>query len=224
MKCVNIVGRVRLVQTRNMASLPFSFHRPAVNELRLSNLEHHSPAFTVSSRGFKHTSYNAFAKKKKGGSGGKGKGNNDSEDVSVDPPDIKDVEKQMEARVTRLKEEFTRMHNSRVSKDMFNHVLVEAYGSTSALPECGQVSVQTASKVVINVFDAALVSSVTKALRDCGLNLNPIVDGSVVSVPVPKASKEKREDMVKIAKKAAEKVGRMSLLVLQLHMNMVHAY
>lgn len=89
---------------------------------------------------------------------------------------------------------------------MFNHVMVEAYGSKSAVPECGQVSVQTASKVVINVFDAAIVPAVTKALRDCGLNLNPIVDGSMVSVPIPKASKEKREDMVKLAKKAGEKV------------------
>lgn len=176
---------------------------------------HHTPAaITILNRGFQSTPYNSFAKKKKGGSGGKGKGkNNDDDDAPVAPPDVKEVEKKMEARLTHLKEEFTRMHNSRVSKDMFNHVIVDAYGSRTPLPECGQVSVQTASKVLINVFDAAIVSSVTKALRDCGLNLNPIADGTVVSVPVPKASKEKREDMVKLAKKAGEKVGTKQALI-----------
>jgi hypothetical protein len=164
-----------------------------------------SPSLTLPTRGFKSTPYFEFAKKKKGGKGGKG-GECESEGDAPAPPDIKQVEVQMEQRLTHLREEFSRMHNSRVSKDMFNHVMVEAYGSKSAVPECGQVSVQTASKVVINVFDAAIVPAVTKALRDCGLNLNPIVDGSMVSVPIPKASKEKREDMVKLAKKAGEKV------------------
>jgi ribosome recycling factor len=161
-------------------------------------------------RGFKSTPHCAFAKKKKGGSkGGKGGGSSSDRDDDAEgpaPPDVKEIEGQMDKRITRLKEEFSRMHNSRVSKEMFNNVMVEAYGSKSPVPECGQVSVQTASKVVINVFDASIVPAVTKALRDCGLNLNPIADGSVVSVPVPKASKEMREDMVKVSKKVAEKV------------------
>ena len=57
------------------------------------------------------------------------------------------------------------------------------------------------------MFDSAIVSAVASALRDCGLSLNPLVDGSVVTVSIPKASKEKREDMVKLAKKAVEKVA-----------------
>lgn len=164
------------------------------------------PVYTVPVRGFRSSLYYSFAKKKKGGKGKGGPSNEDAGDEAPAPPDMKEVEAQMDKRITRLKEEFSKMHNSRVNKDMFNNVMVDAYGSKSAIPECGQVSVQTASKVVINVFDASIVPSVTKALRECGLNLNPIVDGSMVSVPVPKASKEKREDMVKLAKKAAEKV------------------
>lgn len=149
-------------------------------------------------RSFHHTPL-ALAKKKKGGDSAA------DDEAAPAPPDVKEVEAEMQKRIAYLKEEFARLHNSRVSKDMFNNVLVDAYGSKSPIPECGQVSVQSASKVVINVFDSAIVSAVASALRDCGLNLNPIVEGSVVSVPIPKASKEKREDVVKLAKKAAEK-------------------
>ena len=163
--------------------------------------------FSITCRGYHSTQCNMLAKKKKGGA--KGKSRNDNEDDVGDAtlPDVNDVAKQMDARIVRLKDDFTRIHNSRVSKDMFNHVLVDAYGSKCPVPECGQVSVVTASKVVINVFDSAIVPKVSNALRDCGLNLNPVVDGTVLTVPIPKASKEKREELMKVAKKAGEKVS-----------------
>lgn len=151
-------------------------------------------------RYFHSSVFRSAKKKKKGGSK-----NEDSVDDAPALPDLSETGNRMEKRVAHLKEEYTRMHSGRVSKDMFNHVLVDAYGSKSPVPECGQVSVQAASKIVINVFDGSIASDVSKALRDCGLNLNPIVEGTTISVPIPKASKEMREDMVKVAKKAAEK-------------------
>lgn len=195
----------------------YSFLRPALRQQARSfgvsfcfatETRQMYPTFiSIDVRGFKSTPHCAFAKKKKGGGKGKGGDDDDDEDAPA-PPDVKDIEAQMDKRIAYLREEFSRMHSNRVTKDMFNVVMVEAYGSKSPIPECGQVSVQTASKVVINVFDAGLVPAVTKALRDCGLNLNPTAEGTVVTVPVPKASKEKREDTVKLAKKAGEKVQK----------------
>lgn len=43
-----------------------------------------------------------------------------------------------------------------------------------------------------------------KAIREAGLNLNPISDGKNLKVPIPKPTKEHRDNMVKIANKAAE--------------------
>jgi len=58
--------------------------------------------------------------------------------------------------------------------------------------------------LLVNVHDPEVVTAVEKAIRVTDLGLNPIVDGKTLKVPIPKQTKEFRENMVKLASKAAE--------------------
>jgi ribosome recycling factor len=78
---------------------------------------------------------------------------------------------------------------------------VEAYGAIAALTKVAQVSVRDPRSLIVTVFDAGMASSVEKAIRNAGLNLNPSAgDGAGrITVPVPKSTLETREAMKKVA-------------------------
>ena len=86
----------------------------------------------------------------------------------------------------------------------FHNIPVESYGVISNI---AQVTLKSASKVSITVYDPDAVKKVADAIRTSSdLNLNPIIDGSTMEVNIPKPSKETREATVKSMHKVAEKV------------------
>lgn len=143
----------------------------------------------------------------------KGRKSSGGDGDSIEIPDMKSRETTMEGRIDRLNQELSKIRAGRASADMFNHIVVEINGSKVSLPELCQVTMKTSSKVSIAVFDPTLVSKVSTGILECGLGLNPSVDGNTVVVDVPKPSKEARDSLVKAAQKIAEKVGHCNVLI-----------
>ncbi|CAE7670610.1 frr [Symbiodinium microadriaticum] len=139
--------------------------------------------------------------KGKGKKSGKGAKSDDNNEISL--PSVADVGKQMDSRLAHLKDEFSKMHAGKNSADMFNHLQVPGYGG---LAETGQISLKGGNRLTINCYDPTLVKAVADCIRDCGMSLNPTIEGGAVVVLIPKASAEARTEMVKLAGKAAEKV------------------
>lgn len=120
-------------------------------------------------------------------------------------PTIKSFEEQMDKRISRLTEEFSKLRAGKPSVDMLNHIYVQAYGSKIALTAAGQVSLKTSNKISISAFDPLLVPKIVEAIRDGGMNLNPSIEGTSVLVTIPKPSKETRELITKNVSKFADK-------------------
>jgi ribosome recycling factor len=102
------------------------------------------------------------------------------------------------------KRELAKLRGATANPNMLDGVLVEAYGERQPLPSLAQISLKNSTLLVVAPFDGALASAVADAIRDADLNLNPTVDGDAVRVPVPRASKETREQTVKVVSKIAE--------------------
>ena len=149
-----------------------------------------------------HPSMVCFAKKS---NKSKGSSANDESEVS-ELPDVKVFDTLMGKRISFFKDELVQVRGGSVSKDMLNSISVSAYGSKIPIEEAGQVSLKTSTSLSISVFDAALNPFVMTALRDAGMNLNPVQEGNTIIVSVPKPSKEAREVQVKLVSKMAEKV------------------
>lgn len=120
-------------------------------------------------------------------------------------PDLKLIEDQMSKRFIRLGEDFKTLRSGKPSADMLNHIIVDAYGSKTNLSNTGQITLQTASRLSIAVYDSEIVSKVSEAIRDCGMNLNPSTEGNNIIVNIPKASKESRDMLCKAAAKFSER-------------------
>lgn len=167
----------------------------ALPEMRPSTVH-----FQFTLRNFR-ASQSLFAKKKKN----KGVSTTEEEEFSL-LPSIALMSDSMDGRLSHLKEEFSRIRGGQLSSEQFAHIRVNAYGSTMSLTDAGHVAIKAGNKLTVAVYDPALVSAVSVAIRDCGMSLNPSTEGSNVVVPIPKPSLEARQELAKLAAKSAEKV------------------
>lgn len=118
--------------------------------------------------------------------------------------DMEDVKRRMDGALSNLSAEFSGLRAGRASVAMLDPVSVDAYGSKMPLSQLSNISVPESRLLSVSVWDATLVSSVEKAIRESDLGLNPQVEGAVIRVPVPELSEDRRKDMVKVASRYAE--------------------
>ncbi|MEO0816778.1 MAG: ribosome recycling factor [Pseudomonadota bacterium] len=118
--------------------------------------------------------------------------------------DIKDLERRMDGALNALAEEFSGLRTGRASVNLLDSVMVPAYGGTVPLNQVGSVSVPDSRMLAVNIWDKTVVGAADKAIRDAGLGLNPVVDGTNLRIPIPPLNEERRRDLTKIAGKYAE--------------------
>ena len=124
--------------------------------------------------------------------------------------DMKDLKKRMDGAIAALKTEFAGLRTGRATIGLIEPIHVDAYGSSMPMNQVGTISVPEARTISIQVWDKALVSAVERAIRDAGIGLNPVVDGTLVRVPVPTLTQERRTELAKLAGKYAEQ-GRVAV-------------
>ena len=118
--------------------------------------------------------------------------------------DLDDIKRRMEGSLNSLKTEFMGLRAGRASTAMLEPIMVEAYGSKMPMNQVGNISVPEPRLLTVTVWDAGLTSAVEKAIRESDLGLNPMAEGTLIRVPIPDLSEERRKDMVKVAGRYAE--------------------
>jgi ribosome recycling factor len=118
--------------------------------------------------------------------------------------DINDLEKRMHGAVEVLRREFAGLRTGRASASLLEPVTVPAYGGEVPLNQVGTVSVPEPRMISVQVWDKSLVKAVERAIRSANLGLNPATDGTLIRVPIPELSEERRVELAKIAARYAE--------------------
>ena len=118
--------------------------------------------------------------------------------------DMDDLERRMQGAMASLKQEFLSLRTGRAAASMLDPVQVDAYGAMTPVNQLGTVNVPELRMITVNVWDKALVSKVEKALRESGLGINPVVDGTIIRLPVPELNEERRRELTKVAAQYAE--------------------
>ena len=115
-----------------------------------------------------------------------------------------DLEKRMKGTLDSLAKDFSGLRTGRASTNMLETVTVDVYGSKMPLNQLSNVSVPEPRLLTVQVWDMNNTPSVEKAIRNAGLGLNPMAEGSLIRVPVPDLSEERRMELAKVAGKYAE--------------------
>ncbi|MFT4091528.1 MAG: ribosome recycling factor [Asticcacaulis sp.] len=119
-------------------------------------------------------------------------------------PELNKYKDRMDKSVAALKDDFGGLRTGRASSGLLETITVDAYGSSMPITSCAAISVPEPRLISVSVWDKALVIAVEKAIRNSGLGLNPVTDGTVLRVPIPPLTEERRKELVKIAGKYAE--------------------
>jgi ribosome recycling factor len=121
-----------------------------------------------------------------------------------------DAQQRMEKSVESLKNSLTKVRTGRAHPSLLSNITVEYYGAPTPLNQVANVIAEDARTLAITVFDKELAPLVEKAIMTSDLGLNPMSAGTVIRVPLPPLTEERRKDLVKIVRAEAEN-GRVAI-------------
>lgn len=118
--------------------------------------------------------------------------------------DPKELEARMRASIEALKRELAGLRTGRASAHLLDTVQVNVYGSRMPINQVATVTVPEPRMISVQVWDKGNVQSVDKAIREANLGVNPVVDGTMIRLPIPAPTAERRQELAKQAHKYAE--------------------
>ena len=118
--------------------------------------------------------------------------------------DINSIKTKMDNCVSYLEKELSSIRTSRANSSMLDNIMIEAYGSQTPINQLGNVSVPEANMLTIQVWDSSLIKKIESSIIDSKLGINPQSDGTLIRLPVPKLSEERRNELSKVASQYSE--------------------
>ncbi len=117
---------------------------------------------------------------------------------------IKDAEDRMRKSVDALHTEFTKIRTGRAHPSLLDHVSVDYYGTATPVKQVANVTVEDSRTLAITPYERNMVAAVEKAIMNSDLGLNPSSAGTVIRIPMPPLTEERRRDLVKVVRHEAE--------------------
>ena len=117
---------------------------------------------------------------------------------------LDDAQEHMDKTLEHLRTELNAIRAGRASPSMVENVRVDAYGSSTPLNQLSSLSAPQADLIVVQPWDRSLLPDIERAIMAENLGLNPSNDGSIIRIPVPPLSEERRRDLVKTASSKGE--------------------
>ena len=122
---------------------------------------------------------------------------------------IKDLSGSLDGAIDAMRRELARVRTGRANLSLLDGIKVEYYGTPTQLGHVASLQVPDPRLIVIKPWEKSLIPEIEKAIRQVPeLGLNPTDDGTVVRIPIPALTEERRKDMVKLVAKLTEE-GRV---------------
>ncbi|HQW65494.1 MAG TPA: ribosome recycling factor [Gemmatimonadales bacterium] len=126
------------------------------------------------------------------------------------PEIVKAAREGMQKAVENTRRELSGIRSGKATTNLLDTVRVEAYGSAVPLNQVAMVTAPEPRMLVVQPFDKSMAIAIDKAIRDANLGLNPQSQGTVIRVPLPMLSEERRKELVKICSRLTEE-GRVAV-------------
>lgn len=116
----------------------------------------------------------------------------------------KDAGERMAKSVAALQQELTKIRTGRAHTSLLDHIMVEYYGSQVPLNQASNVGVEDSRTLTVTPWEKDMVPVIEKAIMGSDLGLNPQSAGTVIRVPLPALTEERRKDMIRVVRHEAE--------------------
>ena len=117
---------------------------------------------------------------------------------------IDDAGVRMDKTIDAFIVDLTKIRTGRAHPSLLDHVTVDYYGAQTPLTQAANVTVDDARTLSVTAWDKSMVPVIEKAILESNLGLNPATSGTVMRIPLPPLSEERRRELIKITKSEAE--------------------
>jgi len=111
---------------------------------------------------------------------------------------LKDTKIRMRKSQEALKRELAKIRTGRAHPSLLEHVHVDYYGSEVPVNQAANVTVEDARTLAVTAWDKNMVSVIEKAILTSDLGLNPTTAGTVIRIPLPPLTEERRVELGKV--------------------------
>jgi len=115
-----------------------------------------------------------------------------------------DAKTRMEKTVSTLQETLSKVRTGRAHPSLIDHLKIDYYGSEVPLSQVASITIADARTLTVSPWEKTMVPVIEKAIISSDLGLNPAVSGTVMHIPLPALTEERRRDLVKVVKSEAE--------------------
>jgi ribosome recycling factor len=116
----------------------------------------------------------------------------------------KDAVERMQKCVVAFRNELKRLRTGRAHPSLLEHIRVEYYGNEVPLNQVANVALEDARTITVTPWEKTMVSVIEKAIMKSDLGLMPNTAGTVIRVPMPPLTEERRRDLAKVVRHEAE--------------------
>ncbi|MCB1828192.1 MAG: ribosome recycling factor [Coxiellaceae bacterium] len=117
----------------------------------------------------------------------------------------KSTEERMQKSVQSLKDDLMKLRTGRAHPSLLENIMVDYYGNPTPLSQVANVAIENARTLTVTPWEKDMVAKVEKAIMTADLGLNPATSGTVIRVPLPPLTEERRKDLTKVVRDEAER-------------------
>lgn len=121
-----------------------------------------------------------------------------------------DTEDRMDKAVEKTRQDLASIRTGRAHTSILDGVKVDYYGAKTPLNQLAQVSAPEPRLLVIQPYEKSIIPDIERAIHEADLGLNPQNDGTVIRLPIPELTQERREELIRYSHKLAEE-GRIAV-------------
>jgi ribosome recycling factor len=115
-----------------------------------------------------------------------------------------DASKRMDKSIDALKSEMSKIRTGRAHPSLLDHLTVEYYGSQVPFSQVANIGIEDSRTLTVTPWEKDMVPVLEKAIMSSDLGLNPASAGTVIRVPMPALTEERRKDLVRVVRAEAE--------------------
>lgn len=116
----------------------------------------------------------------------------------------KNSQTRMQKSFDNYKSNLAKIRTGRAHAGILDHVQVDYYGALMPLNQIATVTATDARTITVQPWEAKQAGAIEKAIHDSDLGLNPAINGSVIRVPMPALTEERRKELIKVVKAEGE--------------------
>jgi ribosome recycling factor len=116
----------------------------------------------------------------------------------------KDATGRMQKSVQALQAELKKLRTGRAHPSLIEHLKVDYYGNDVPLQQVAAISIEDARTLVVSPWEKSTVQAIERAIHKSDLGLTPNTAGTVIRIPLPPLTEERRRDLIKVVRHEAE--------------------